>query len=44
MQQIEITRKVAAKVLAVVDAGLVKPRPGQMCVEWLDLAPLQEVA
>ena len=37
MAQIEITREVAAKVLNVVDAGLVKgvgePVAGQMCVE-----------
>ena len=36
MQQ-EITREIAAKVVAVVDAGLVqgqgRPVPGQMCVE-----------
>ena len=35
--QIEITKDIAAKVLATVDAGLVsgigKPVPGQMCVE-----------
>ena len=37
MTALEITREVAAKVLEVVDAGLVngvgKPIPGQMCVE-----------
>src|SRR5690242_2169860 len=37
MHTIEITREIAAKVLATVDAGLVngvgKPVPGQMCVE-----------
>ena len=35
--QVEITEAIAAKVLVVVDAGLVngkgKPVPGQMCVE-----------
>jgi hypothetical protein len=34
---IEITEKIAAKVLATVDAGLIsglgKPKPGEMCIE-----------
>ena len=39
---VEINRKLAAKVLTVVDAGLCSglgnPRPGEMCVEAADAA------
>ena len=36
-KEVQINRELAAKVLGIVDAGLVsglgKPKPGQMCVE-----------